>query len=284
MEAEEASLRGDDTADIVVREKLRLVRGTHEETTFVQDTRARGVFIDLLANVLVETVQENVAKLVATYDRLVIDVCDTGDEARLRVVGKDEQLARGDGAVDAVECRFLHVANNDSCSHNIDRRYSGRETLPPLVSIADHIGCSGLGETHAVFAFTQQCLFTHLVQTQRLANTSQHRALEGSEAKWDLVRFRLSCLATTHDGLPKGRTHLVHELKYTPLLLQGVHAQPALFARFGDQGSIDTGSDDEERLPTTSLKVADCQRERSLVLVQLDRLQRLVLPYQLLPI
>lgn len=95
----------------------------------MQDTCSSGILVDLFADVWVETVQEDVSELIAADDSLVIDIGDASEETRLRVIGKDEELSRWDRSVDAVECRFLHVANDDSGSNNIDRGDSGREAL-----------------------------------------------------------------------------------------------------------------------------------------------------------
>lgn len=69
----------------------------------------------------------------------------------------------------------------------------------------------------------------------------------------------------------------MHELQDSALLLESVHAQPSFLASFGDECSVDSGTDDQERLAAASLKVAYGQRERSLVFVEFDRLQSLVL-------
>jgi hypothetical protein len=56
----------------------------------------------------------------------------------LRVIGEDEQLTRWNRSVDAVECRFLHISNNDSCTNNVDGSDTSGETL--LVSCKFDIG------------------------------------------------------------------------------------------------------------------------------------------------
>jgi hypothetical protein len=66
------------------------VSGTHEETPLVQDSGSSRIFIHLLTDILIQTVQEDVAKLVTADDCLVIDILDTSEETGLRVVGEDE--------------------------------------------------------------------------------------------------------------------------------------------------------------------------------------------------
>jgi hypothetical protein len=112
-----------------MRNQARLVGGTHEETPLVQDSSACWIVVDLFRYVLIDSVQEDVAKLVAASDCLVVDICDAREPSRLRVVGKDEQLTAWDRSVNTVECRLLHVADDDTGTDNIDRHDRRREGL-----------------------------------------------------------------------------------------------------------------------------------------------------------
>jgi hypothetical protein len=112
-----------------MRDQLRLVRRTHEETSLVQDPGTRRIIVHILAHAGVQPVQEYVPELVSARDRVVVDVGDARQPARLRVVGEDEQLTGRDGSIDAVEGRLLHVADNDPRPDDVDRSNACRETL-----------------------------------------------------------------------------------------------------------------------------------------------------------
>lgn len=84
--------------------QIRLVRRTHQETSLVQDPSSGRIFIDLLTDVRIESVDEDVSEFITTDDCLVVDIGHTGQETRLRVVCEDKELTRWDRSIDTVEC------------------------------------------------------------------------------------------------------------------------------------------------------------------------------------
>ena len=97
-----------------MRKHRRLVRRAHQPSLFMQDPGTRRVIIHTGPHVLRQPIHENIAKLVAARDRLVIDHVHGRDPPRLRIVGKDQELSVGHRLVSDEKGRFLHVADNDA--------------------------------------------------------------------------------------------------------------------------------------------------------------------------
>jgi hypothetical protein len=80
------------------------MRRTHQETPLVQDPSSRWILIHLLTDIRIESINEDITKLVSADDSLVVDIGYTGEETGLRVVCENEELTGWYRSIDAVEC------------------------------------------------------------------------------------------------------------------------------------------------------------------------------------
>lgn len=115
-----------------MRYHLCLVCCTHQETLLVQDCSTGRVVIHLLWYTRVQSIDEDISEFVPTCNSLIIDACDTSDPPRLGIVGKNEELSGGNGAIDTVESWFLHVTDDYSGSLDVDGNDSRGESLPDI--------------------------------------------------------------------------------------------------------------------------------------------------------
>ena len=79
-----------------MRDQLGFVRSAHQKAPLVKDTSARRIIVDFLRHAWIDSVKKDVSEFVPTCDRLVVHIRHASQPSRLRIVGEDEELSRGD--------------------------------------------------------------------------------------------------------------------------------------------------------------------------------------------
>ena len=110
-------------------QEIRLICSSHQKASLVKNTRSCWVIVDLLGDVLIDTIDEYVAELVSADHGFVIDVCNAREPSWLRIVGEDQQLTRRYRPIHTVECGFLHISDDDTSTGHIDGHNRCRESL-----------------------------------------------------------------------------------------------------------------------------------------------------------
>lgn len=190
-DAWKAGLRCNDATDVVVHQQAGFVSSPLQVALFVHNPGTRWVVIYRAADVVRETVDKDVSKLISTRHSFVVHHLRGRDPSRLCVIGKDQELSCRNGFVRHEKCRFLNVSDHDSCSLDIQSQDSSREGLQDGVMVSGLIPFMLRDTTHVVLALSQQLLFTEFVKPQSLTDTGSEMSLESSQRHRNFVHRSL---------------------------------------------------------------------------------------------